>query len=180
MIVSGNHRVSAYLAEYEKDHEIDVIVKQFKNRAEVLKEFARENLTHGKPFSGNEKRQTIIELMKHNVTPEACAQLFNLNVKRIENYAGMAVMVIDRGCKEEPKAIKHGIEHLSGQKMEADKYREHLSSDRGISCAAQAKQLTRWLCNGWINTDNENDMAALVDLRDALEVFFDQKKVAVG
>lgn len=177
-IVSGNHRVKAWIAEYGLDHEIEVEERAYKNRKEILTDFAKENLTHGRPLSGNEKRQITIELLKENMTPEACSQLFNVPVKAIKNYAGMSVMVLE-GKKEETRAIKKGIEHLAGTTMDKDKYEEHRSYDRGISCTAQVNQLIRWIDNGWIE-HNQKNIELFAKLSDCIDGFLlneDGKKV---
>ena len=179
MIVSGNQRSKAYLAEFGPDHEIEVVVKPFKNRAEILKEFVSENLKHGRPMSGIEKRSAIIKLLNSNLPVAEISKLFNLPVKRIENWAGMSVMIVGNDGKEEPRPIKRGIEHLSGTVMESGTYQQHINADRGIPCASQANQLTRWIHMDLINKHDDRSVEALKNLYDALGEFFKEvEKVA--
>jgi ribosomal protein L1 len=179
VIVSGNHRHAALIQEFGPDHVTEVIVKTYKNRLEILQDFIKENISHGKKFAEIEKRAATLKLIEHDMKSEAIAQLFNLPVKKIIELAETSVFVIGGGGEQETKAIKNGIEHLIGQTMDKDQYQEHMARDVGISCSRQAQQLTRWIVNGWINRENKNDMESLSGLYGALDGFLkDQKQAA--
>lgn len=171
-VVSGNHRVTALMEEFGEDHELSVSVKKYESEREVLEDFARHNADHGNALSGASQRAITIELIKNGADREDIAQLFGVSVKRIENWAGMTVMVIGgksgKTRHPQPMPAKHGIE--PGTTMERDQYETHWKQDRGISASSQANQLYRWIENGWVK--DEKSINALRHLSKLIQKTF--------
>lgn len=166
-IVSGNHRVSAYLEEYGEDHEIEVIERKFKSEAEVLRVFAEENSRHGNPLSGYTQKFIAQRLLSLGDTPEEIAAALNIPVQKVATLGGMNVVVVGSG-KRQMKPIKHGLEHKAGATVQAKAYEAHQKQDRGISARSIARQLVRWIDNGWIDMDDASTLDAMEELRQAL------------
>lgn len=168
-IISGNHRVTALMQEYEPEHEITVTVKKYKNEREVLEEFARHNASHGNALSGASQRAITIELIKSGATKEDAAQLFGVSVRRIEEWAGITVMVIGgksgKSRHPVPMPAKHGI--APGITMDKEQYAEHWLRDRGVTAFSQAQQLIRWIENGWVTDDRS--ISELQNLKRVIE-----------
>lgn len=152
-IVSGNHRVTALLAEYGEDHIIEVEEKYFNDEAELLEYFAEANVKNGNPLIGVQRRAITQELLKHNVEREKIANIFGVSIRKVEEWAGITVLVIGKKQKKMYKPVKRGVE--PGIEMTEQQYEEHMKADRGVSAVAQTKQLMRWIENGWI-TDHES------------------------
>jgi len=162
--VSGNHRVSAMIAEYGKDYEIEVIVKEYKNEAELLKEFAKENSTHGMQLAGYSKREITLKLLGFGEQQEEIASIFGVSVKKIIEWGGLTVVVRGKKGKKEYHAVKRGLEHMAGEEIESVKYEEHRKHDRGIPIWSQANQIIRWIKDGWIEFDDPKTKTALTEL----------------
>jgi hypothetical protein len=164
-VVSGNHRLQMYLAEFGDKHEVECIVKSFKDRAELLEEAVRENAKHGNPLDGFSRRKFALRLVELGRDAKKVASIFGVSVKRIEEWGGVTVVV--RGKGNVP--TKRGLEHISGQTVKVAEYENHCKHDRGVPAVAQAKQLTAWINNGWIDTSCEKTMTALEELFIALQ-----------
>ena len=177
-VVSGNHRGVALQQEYGPEHVIDVEVVSFNSEKEILERFVTENIAHGQPLSGFSRKSIAAELLKFKATPEEIANLFGVAVKRIEEWAGITVVVISGNGdkKREIKTAKRGIP--VGTEMSKEEYKTHLQKDRGISAYSQAEQLIRWINSGFINLDCKRTVQALEDLRTSLDKFFVVKKAA--
>lgn len=176
-IISGNHRGTALLEEYGPEHVIDVELGDFTTEQAVLERFVKENIAHGNALTGSSRRAIAQELIKEGATPEHIANLFGVAVKRIDDWAGVTVMVIGgKGGKSESLPAKRGIQ--PGTTMNKSEYQTHWKEDRGISVFSQAEQLTRWLENGWIDRNCDRTVVALSDLYNALGTFLENRKVA--
>ncbi len=175
-VVSGNHRLTTYLEEFGEDHEVEVIEKNFKDEAAVIRCFAEENSKHGNPLSGYSQKYITQKLLEYGDDPETVARVLNIPVKKVQNLGGMNFVVVGQGKKKERKPMKHGLEHKAGSTVKAKVYETHKKHDRGVPAKTQADQLTRWINNGWIDTEDENTINSLWDLYAALEQMFKQQK----
>lgn len=168
IIVSGNHRVSAMIEEYGKSHAVEVIAKDYKNEAELLKEFAKENSSHGMPLAGYSKKEITLKLLSYGEQQEEIASIFGVSVKKIIEWGGLTVIVRGNKGKKEYHAVKRGLEHLAGEEIEFAKYETHRKHDRGIPVWSQANQITRWIQDGWVDMNDPKTMTALTSLYNEL------------
>jgi len=168
MVVSGNHRARAYLNEYGADHEIDVEVRDYTNWLSVLKDFTIENITHGAQLSAFNKRQISLAMVAEGATNEEIAEVLNLPVGKIVKDGARVVSVIgtDGGVTVEP--VKRGPAIVGP--ISIAQYTEHKSSDRGITFSQNAREMTRWLTNGWVEATDEN-IALANELAASLRLF---------
>jgi len=167
-VVSGNHRLTAFLSEFGPDKEICVDVRSFESEKEVLETFAKENATHGNALDTISKKRLTFALISEGASVEEVAKIFNIPVKTIEKWGDKVVAVIGREGRTKYSApVKRGVVVEDGV-VEERRYEEHIESDRGITFTALAKQLIRWLNNGWIKKSDKN-----IDLLQQLEKAID-------
>ena len=180
ILSSGNHRVTAYLEEYGPDHLIDVEVRTYASQRERFRDAAEENAKCGNPLDGISQRRFANELLKLGDTAEDISRLFDVSVKRIEEWCGHTVIVTGGGKKNEVMPIKRGPK-IEGGKVTREQYEQHIEHDRGMPASPLANQLSRWLDNGWIKAEDEKSVEALRELSDKLYTFFAglKKKVKV-
>ena len=141
-IVSGNHRVTAMLAEFGNDYVIDVIAKSYKHRKELLYDFARENAKHGEPLDTYTKKKLVLSAIKQGGKIEDLAKILNTPAAKLENY-GNDLIGVTVGSKVEQRPAKHGY-RPERPISEAD-YKQHEKYDKGMSVVQQANQLSRWI-----------------------------------
>lgn len=174
-IVSGNHRVTALLEEYNEDYEIQVVARNFKTKLDELKCFAEENAAHGNALDGKSRKAVTKLMMDAGATQELVANIFGVSTHRIEKWGEQTVFVI-QGKRQEPRISKAGV--TPGTVMNQEQYKTHWRADRGISVATQAEQLIRWIENGWVKVDDVRSMKALEDLQSVLNAFLGEKRAA--
>lgn len=168
-VVVGNHRSTALISEFGDDHEITVNAVKFKTRAELIERFAQSNTEHGMPLSGLSRRMIAHELIRLDVPVERVAQLFNVPIRSVEHWGEIAVTLVGGKSGSTTTApIKRGL-HVPGGRMGRADYETHLKRDRGVPVLQQCEQLTRWLRNGWVDTENARHVAALRELREAID-----------
>lgn len=167
-VVCGNHRVTALLQEFGPDHKEAVDYRKFKDEREVLEVFTLSNVAHGNALSGFSRRQISLKLLDYGATKEEIARMFGIAVRRIEEWGGVVVGVLD-GSRTGLAPAKRGMP--AGTKMTSEQYQEHMRKDRAISVHSQAEQLTRWITNGWVRPDDARSMEALARLAGAINEF---------
>lgn len=163
-IISGNHRYSAYLAEFGEDYEIEVIIKTYKTAAERIEDAIRDNAKHGNPLDGITRKRAVLILTELGRKPGEIANLLGVSVKRIEEMAGMSVMIVGGGTHP----LKRGLEHMAGKKVTPEEYEEHRTMDQGVPAAQCAQQLIRWIHNGWIDWTDIKTVSVMKELRNAI------------
>jgi len=170
-IVCGYHRRDAYLAEYGEDHAVEVVKRTFSSEAERIEEAIRDNARHGNPMDGITRKRAVLMLTELGRDPEAIGRLLGISCKRVEEMAGMAVLVIGGkyGKRGKSEPVKRGLEHMAGRKVTEDQYEAHKKRDRGVPAAQSARQLIRWIESGWIEWSDESTFDAMMDLRAAID-----------
>lgn len=163
-VVSGNHRLSAHLAEFGGGVPIEVEYRKFKNHAERLKVFAEENCKHGLPMSGPTKAMLVSAMIENGLTVQEIAATFNMPVKSIESWAGQCAMVIGVGSRP----VKHGFDTEENPSIKQEHYEDHMRHDVGVPFYQLVKQIVRWLSNGWVDLENEKNAEAIEELRSVI------------
>lgn len=177
-VVSGNHRTTAMLEEYGEDYEVEVEVRDYATRRELLEDFTRENVAHGFPLEGVSRAKIAHALVQNGATAEEIAQLFNVAVKRIVEWCGLTVSVVGGKTKKGiTEIIKRGPD-IVGDTITREQYETHMARDRGISAQAQAEQIIRWLRNGWIKPEDTRSINALRELAEEIATFMATVEVA--
>jgi ParB-like chromosome segregation protein Spo0J len=167
-IIAGNHRFEAYLAEFGENHEVPVVVKSYKDAAERIEDAIRDNARHGCAMDGITRKRAVLALSKLGRSPEAIAQVLGISARRVEEMAGLSVLVIGGRGKLTAQPIKRGLEHMVGKRVTADQYEAHRTADRGVPTIQAAKQLIRWIENEWIDWSDEATRKTMTDLHAAI------------
>jgi len=197
-IVSGNHRVKAMLKEYESDHEIGVIVKEYASEKALLLDAVKENSEHGYPLDGISRKGLACALRNHGASPDEMSAAFSVSYTKIETwFEGTAdVMNVVTIGKDVHRVtlVERATAHVSppgtvampvkrhfplGRTVTAPQYDEHMKKDLGLPLGQLAYQIVRWVKNGWIERTSQN-LAALVDLKQALDGFFAEGVAQIG
>lgn len=181
LIVSGNHRATAIIDEYPADKKIDVIKRAYNDRKDLLFDFAKENSTHGNALDGFTKRKIIFELIKNGATESEIAKVFGISEKRIEIWGNQTAVRKTGKKTTEIVPIKRGP-HIE-KPMTAEQYEQHVMMDRGITFRGNAKQMVRWLQNGWVLIDDDNIGVAKilsVELKKFIEIATEKIEAVPG
>jgi hypothetical protein len=166
-IVSGNHTITAMLAEFGDDHIIEVSGKKYKSEADKIADFARHNVGHGRPMDGWTQRKIALALAEAGQEPEAIAKLLNVPVSHLQRWGDRTVVVMGRDKVREVRPLKGGVVVPSG-KMTAAQYERHADADIGMSFRDLANQTAERLEKGWYDAEDESEIAALNRLRAAV------------
>jgi hypothetical protein len=165
-LIAGNHRANGYVQEYGDEHEIEAEIRKYDTDADRIEDAIRDNSKHGLRLDGITRKRVICRLSQLGRSPESIATLLLVSVKRVEELGGMTVVI--RG-NQHPQPIKHGLDHMAGTVVTAAQYKEHSVADRGVPVVQQAKQLARWIRNGWVNMDDPKTAAAIAELKEVIE-----------
>lgn len=178
-ITSGNHRVMAMLQEYGPDRKVNVMVNKYASEREVLECFVKENAVHGNALDGITRKRMTIALIDEGVTEEDIASLFNVPVKRVEQWGNQTVLVIGKKGKTKFTVVKPGKRGLKGKTMTVAQYSTHVGRDRGLNVVSQMDQLIRWFSNDWVERTDKN-MNTAQDLIDTASSWLSKKSAAAA
>jgi len=177
--VCGFHRYYTFKGVLEPTATVDCIFETYKTEADLIKRAASDNSKHGRPLSTWDKKRVVMRLGDHGVDKDEIATVLSIPVKKVEEWAGMTVVVVGGTGKKQMRRsepVKHGLEHMAGKEIPENQYEEHADRDRGVPAKNLAASLTRWINNGWIDTDDDKTMANIQALYDALGGLLSEKK----
>jgi len=174
-IVSGNHRLTAMRKEYPDNHLIEVEVREYKNEAEVLRDFAVENASHGMRLDAYTKKKLNNAMSNEGITNEEIAKIFGISVRNVIKLGEGIVQVELKDGTIEERPAKRGLE--TEKPITEEQYKEEDSKSRGFPVVVQAEQLTRWLRNGFV-LRTESNMKVLKELKKELDAFLKEKSKA--
>jgi hypothetical protein len=176
LVVSGNHRLTAMLAEFGPNHKTSVIFKKFSNELEILKEFAKENATHGNPMDGITRRRIAAALMNLGTPIEEVSKIFNVPIRSLDVWGKRFIAVIGENGTQHLEPVKRGFP-ASQTTITPKLYEEHKRADRGLKAEELIGQLLRWLKNHWVEP-REELVAGLDELQREIARFLKQVKRA--
>lgn len=166
-IVSGNHTVTAMLAEYGPEHVIEVDAKNYKTEIEIIEDFTRHNVGHGRPLDGWTQRKIAIALTEAGQSDDSVAKLLNVPVAHLHKWGERTVVVLGKDKQREVKPIKGGVFVPKGV-MTARQYEKHADADIGMTVTALAEQLIMRIQEGWINESDNTEREALMTLHELM------------
>ncbi len=165
-VVCGNHRLAAMIAEFGEEHVADVEKRTFKNRLEILRTFTEDNTKHGKPLTGFALHRCGFAMLNEGMPAEEVSKSLNIPMKLFEKWGERTVGIIGKG-RTDTVPVKSGLV-VPGRKMTQKQYAEHVRRDLGEDIIKLSDQLTRWIENGWYDTENEVMMESLKALGAAI------------
>ncbi len=168
-IVSGNHTVTAMLAEFGEAYEVQVEAKAYKSEVEIIQDFTRHNVGHGRPLDGFTQRKIAIALAEAGQSLEDVAKLLNVPVAHLQRWGDRTVVVKGRDNTRVTMPLKGGVTVPSGT-MSEKQYRKHADADIGMKLADLCDQVSERVENGWIDKEDAREVEALDRLREALRM----------
>jgi hypothetical protein len=174
-IVDGFHRVRARRRIFGDDSDVEVIVRTYKNEAEMYLDAARLNASHGKNITGAERTACIIKgIDKWKLEPVAMAEVLGITVERVEAIVGLgAAKVTSRRVGR--IAVKGSVRHLVKQINEGkrgpltNEEVEKMDRGAGTGQALLLAQVCDIIESEWLDLENPRVVVQVRRLRDALD-----------
>lgn len=168
MVVSGNHRLAAMKAVFGNDYETTAIAKQYTTKADLLKDFAKENHTHGRPMDGFTQKKLFRAMINEGMNAAEIGEMLKIPVKNIKKLTEQVVSVQIGVNEFEDMPVKQGFK--SDKPITEQQYEDHVSKDRPWPVTSIAEQLTRWLAGNTISPSS-TAIAALKKLKEVLDKY---------
>jgi hypothetical protein len=162
-IVDGFHRFRAYLRQFDENHEIECIEKEYKNDKDLFLDSMRFNASHGRALTVHDKVHCLLLAEKLRIAKDDVAESLNLTSERVGEL--MAQRVGRLGAQ--PIALKQSIRHMGGKKLSKDQVEanEKLS---GMNALFHVHQIMILIENELLDTTNEDLMEGLRRLHEML------------
>lgn len=173
-IICGLHRYSMYRVNCEPDYDILCDITPLKNDADLIMLALEDNSRHGQQLKTIEKQTAVIRLIKkYKVDPEKVSQILGVRVSRVEEWAGMMVVVREPKGGSHAEPVKKDFKVLAENKTEVKEsdYREHRKFDT-VSLGRLCKQIISIINREsvWIT-----DEPALKELHSELKMYFSKQ-----
>jgi hypothetical protein len=173
-LICGHHRYSAYKRNFDPDYFIDCEVTPLKNNADLIMLAAGDNSKNGRPLTTYEKKCISLRLIKdHGISVEKVSNILGVRVDRIDEWAGITVLVKTYGKKSVLMPVKRGFEYMAGAHVTSSDYNEHRKKDYGVPLRTHVNQILSIIRREkiWIR-----DEAALLELYKELKNYFKTQK----
>jgi hypothetical protein len=167
-VVDGFHRVSAVLAQYGDEAEIEADVRHYESEAEMFLDAGRYNSIHGLPMSPMDRAYFIIKARRMKIPAPAVAEALGMQASAMKEFLEKrSAMVESTG---ERIALPYGAAHLAtaeheGQLNEAQEH--YARTTDGNAPMFHARTLLKALKANALNL-TEKDIAVLKEL--AMEI----------
>ena len=169
-IVDGFHRGKAYIREFDENHEVECIEKDYKNDKDLFLDSMRYNAAHGRALTQHDKVHCLLLAEKLKISTEMVAQALHITTDRIGQ---LRVSRIGRiGTK--PVALKQTIRHMGGRELTAGQV---AANDKlgGMNTLFYVNQLITLIENDLIDPENEDLANGLEKLHGLLGGFAKRK-----
>lgn len=180
-IVSGNQRYAAMFSEYGQDFKVDVMLRSYGSRLELVEHAVTENMKFGRELEGFEAKRFRKRLYELNSPVERIAKLFNKTVRATKReLSGFTVITVGKKPKFKQKKITvksktdDGIEverrepvkgsipaFVVKRGMTEKQWEEHRDKDIGVVAPQLADQLIRHLKNDYLDPSYTGKMREL-------------------
>ena len=176
-LICGHTRYYAYKRAF-KDPELMVKAerKTFKTEADALMFAASDNARHGLPLDTWDKKKVSQKLIEWGRHPEEISKIFGVSVNRVEEWAGMTVIVIGKNGKKTREPLKNGYKHMINQEVTEEAYENHAQREMGIHGKYYSSRLFDLIKYDWIDTEDAETMGSLKQLHQILTEFLKKNK----
>lgn len=149
-IIDGFHRYNVYKRDLDKQAEIEVVAKRYRNESEMLLDAIRYNARHGRMFSSYDRAHSVLKATELGVDDVALASALNVDPK----YIGELRTDKTAKCGELHVPIKRTIRHMAGRDLTKQ---QHQANDRlgGMSQMFYVNQLITLIESKLIDRGNE-------------------------
>lgn len=114
-LVDGRHRLEAY--RLNKEEYVQAEVMRNKTEHQIYLEAVKRNISHGRPFSVQEKVGIIKRLQDIDYDLDKISKIVNIPVKRIKQFI---VTKVTSTLSGEPVILKAPLEHFAGIQVSDD------------------------------------------------------------
>ena len=164
-LVCGHHRYGMYRLEYDPEELVPCLLESYPSELALWERAVADNAEHGRPLDTWDKKRIALQMERLGGDKEKIASLLGVSVGRLEDWAGMSVVVIgqrDGQLYEHREPVKHGMEALIDGRIDEAQYAEEVvKNGTGVNVRRHAFALRRLLRNNWI----EDDARVLAELR---------------
>ena len=175
-LVDGRARHRAYLQEHGEEYAIEVELRSFTKRRQMLEEAARINVRHGEPLSEIDRLRTALHLRQMGSTTKTICRVLNISPEELKARAEgrIATLVPDKSDPEpRPREVvlPNLAAHKAGQEITTDQY-EAIRKCSGPDQRCSAENLLRLLNHDLLDLDDPLLMRALRTLYENLGKLF--------
>lgn len=164
-LIDGWHRVQGYKTNGVEYTEAELI--KVKNMAEMFIEAVKRNMTHGRPFSFQEKVSIIDKLEKLKVDKGAISHIVGVTIEKMEKITSERVTHTVTG---ETLILKSPVKHLMDQPIKNGDI-ETLSKITGVRSQVQLLDMViSMLKNNIFNLDNKDIMKKVEELQKTISL----------
>lgn len=162
-VADGFHRVRSVLSVFGDDAEIDAIIKDFKNDAEILIESGKLNAAHGLPMSPLDRAHFAIKARKMKVPMPIIAEALGTDKDRLQKFLDTRIAKNKSG---ENIALPNGASSLAG-KVLTNEQESLIKGINGMKAASNATILLNELKSGAF-VIKDSFIKSLILLRDEI------------
>jgi len=166
-IVDGFHRATVKRRLYGDDAEIMVVTKRYRTEQQLLLDAIRLNADHGLHMDSCDRARAILLAEKLEIDPEAVAAALHVTLDKVNELKARKTAQTN-GVSV---AIKNTIQHKAGQNLSALQVEANQKLS-GMSQAFYVNQLVTLIKSDLLDTENENLMGGLEELRRLLDGLF--------
>lgn len=173
-LVCGWHRFEMYRKELEPSSSVDCLYETFASDLELWERAVSDNVNHGRPLDTWDKKRILLKMQELGADKARIALVLGVTPEKLDEWNGMLVVVTSQRngvAYEEEKPVKHGQEHLIGQRIDEGEYERHVRCETGVNARRLAFALKRLVARGWIDKTDERAMGELQLLYDVLGEF---------
>lgn len=171
-ITDGFHRARAYKRLFGPDHKVDVLLKNYKNEAELFADAVRMNSAHGNNITTYDRVRCMIIGERLGIKDADLCSALNITV---EKMGELRVARIGNGRRAKTPdgddvPLKSVVSHMAGQSLTKDQV--NIMPDLGGNQQAfYANQLIKLIDTRLIDSGNAKLMERLVVLNEKLNEF---------
>lgn len=164
-IIDGLHRRRAEIRLYGENAKLKVILKSYKNDAEMFLEAMRLNASHGRNLTSHDRARCVIMANEFHIPEEDIATSLNIRIQKVDELLKSHTAT---EAKNGTKPIKKTIKHLAGTVL-SKRQMEVVPKLGGMDQAFYVRQLLLLIDNDLLDTENEGLIALLKELTGKLK-----------
>lgn len=163
-IVDGFHRVTAYLAQFGDDVEIEVELREYKSDADLFLEATMLNSRHGLPMTPKDKAHAILVGRRYHIPPAAMADALGMLPEKMKAFLAARTAKTSTG---ETIPLSAGAMGLAGSTMNSDQEHFARTANGGMPEMYANMLLNALRAGAYVITDKAK--ARLIELRDEID-----------
>jgi hypothetical protein len=163
-VIDGFHRIRAHQTVYGESASIEAELREYRSDADMFLDAMRLNASHGRSLTKCDRARCVLQMRKFRIGANRVAAALGMTLKALQALGEGRVARAKDGAQV---PLKRTIAHMAGQTL-TDEQIEANDKLSGMNQAFYAHQLLLLIRSGLIDTSNEELMAALRRLYEAL------------